>query len=529
MYMSTRHQEGLALLLYGINHGGGFVALTGEVGTGKTTLCHCLLQQLPKNIDIALILNPKVNAVELLATICDELRIDYDPQQQTLKNLVDALNRYLLTAHAIDRRTVLVIDEAQNLSLEVLEQIRLLTNLETSKTKLLQIILVGQPELKDLLSRKELRQLNQRITARYHLLPLSLDETRIYIRHRLTVCHGDPDLFKESAVKKIYQASKGIPRLINTICHCALLGAYSSDTRSISPSIINRAAREALAFAKTTPSYVKPLVAAITLTGLAAIGFYLLQPSVNSIEQVKAKTILSGKFPRIEVENHNSIASKAVIAQSELSSSATNNSFKTWLDDSNLTLSAAITEILKLWGKPLPAGKSLIDCSVVVKNGLNCLFSRSKWQDLASLNRPAILEFTLTNGVKRYALLTKIQNDQPVLYFGGDKLFPLADVLSIWDGYYLLLWQSPSLGMKSLSPGQSNNHVLWLRQQLALVDSQHQDGNWSLYFDNALKKRVVSFQKSRNLVADGKVSAQTIIHLDNLTGARGSPRLIQAN
>ncbi|HEY5141064.1 MAG TPA: AAA family ATPase, partial [Methylococcales bacterium] len=177
IYMSPRHQEGLAHLLYGINVGGGFVALTGEVGTGKTTLCHCLLQQLPKNIDIALILNSKLNAIELLATICDELGIIYDKNQHSLKILIDLLNQHLLTAHANGRRTVLLIDEAQNLSMEVLEQIRLLTNLETSKTKLLQIILVGQPELKELLKRRDLRQLNQRITARYHLQPLSLDET----------------------------------------------------------------------------------------------------------------------------------------------------------------------------------------------------------------------------------------------------------------------------------------------------------------------------------------------------------------
>ncbi len=195
IYMSPRHQEGLAHLLYGINFSGGFVALTGEVGTGKTTLCQCLLQQIPKNIDIALILNSKLTALELLATLCDELGIRYDKNLQSLKNLIDCLNRHLLTAHANGRRTVLLIDEAQNLSLEVLEQVRLLTNLETHKTKLLQIILVVQPELQSLLKRKDLRQLNQRITARYHLLPLSLNETRAYIRHRLKVCGGQPDIF----------------------------------------------------------------------------------------------------------------------------------------------------------------------------------------------------------------------------------------------------------------------------------------------------------------------------------------------
>ena len=179
MYMSARHQEGLAHLLYGIDFGGGFVALTGEVGTGKTTLCHCLLQQLPKNIEVALILNSRLNVIELVATICDELGISYDKEHVSLKSLIDLLNQYLLAAHANGKRTVLLIDEAQNLSLDVLEQVRLLTNLETSKTKLLRIILVGQPELKALLARQDLRQLNQRITARYHLLPLSMKKMKI--------------------------------------------------------------------------------------------------------------------------------------------------------------------------------------------------------------------------------------------------------------------------------------------------------------------------------------------------------------
>ncbi|MGR8941962.1 MAG: ExeA family protein, partial [Gammaproteobacteria bacterium] len=247
MYMSRRHQEGLAHLLYGITVGGGFVALTGEVGTGKTTLCHCLLKELPDNIDIALILNPKLNAIELLANICDELGVAYDKTQSSLKLLVDALNHYLLAAHAAGRRTVLLIDEAQNLSMEVLEQVRLLTNLETSKTKLLQIILVGQPELKQMLRRQDLRQLNQRITARYHLLPLTFNETRAYIRHRLRVCGGDPELFKERAIRKVYRLSTGIPRLINILCDRALLGAYADNAQTITPGMIKHAAKETLA------------------------------------------------------------------------------------------------------------------------------------------------------------------------------------------------------------------------------------------------------------------------------------------
>lgn len=237
IYMSGHHQEGLAHLLYGIKQGGGFVALTGEVGTGKTTLCHCLLEQLPDNVDIALVLNPKLNAIELLATVCDELQITYDQDKQTLKSLVDSLNHHLLEAHALGRKTVLMIDEAQNLSLDVLEQIRLLTNLETSKTKLLQIILIGQPELKQLLEKKELRQLNQRITARYHLSPLSYSDTKKYIEHRLIVCGGDEKIFTHNAIKKVYKLTGGIPRLINILADRGLLGAYATNNPNVTKKI----------------------------------------------------------------------------------------------------------------------------------------------------------------------------------------------------------------------------------------------------------------------------------------------------
>jgi general secretion pathway protein A len=524
MFMSTRHQEGLAHLLYGINHGGGFVALTGEVGTGKTTLCHCLLQQLPENIDIALILNPKLNAIELLATICDELRVIYDKNSQTLKNLIDALNQYLLTAHANGRRTVLVIDEAQNLSLEVLEQVRLLTNLETTKTKLLQIILVGQPELKELLNRRELRQLNQRITARYHLLPLSLSETRTYIRHRLMVCKGDPDLFKDSAINKIFQFSKGIPRVINIICHCALLGAYSSDTRLITPSIIKRATKETLAFAdEDKPSRLRPLLAMLLLGCLAAGLFYRNYPATNPIHP-KSKTILSGTFPdKTTLKKETPV--KAVPTTVNIKPTAETISFSAWLDNSGLTLNAGLNNALKLWGKPLPDKQ--IDCETAKTVGLNCLFDKGNWKDLLTFNRPAILEFSLSPEVKRYALLTVVKDGQPTLTFDEPLTFPLADVLSFWDGYYVLLWQLPRPEMNMIFPGQSSDNVLWLRQQLTAIDGISEETERPQFFDANLKARVINFQRTHHLTQDGKVGVKTIFHLDNATGAKSSPHLKQ--
>ena len=225
LYMSARHREALAHLLYGLGDGGGFVQLTGEVGTGKTTICRCLLEQIPDNVDLALVLNPKVTAIELIATVCDELGVVYDEKDVSVKSLTDVLNRYLLDAYARGRHTVLIIDEAQNLSADVLEQVRLLTNLETSTQKLLQIILIGQPELRTLLAREDMRQLAQRVTARYHLEPISREETSAYIKHRLQICGTSQPVFNKRALDRIQQLSGGIPRLINVLCDRSMLGA----------------------------------------------------------------------------------------------------------------------------------------------------------------------------------------------------------------------------------------------------------------------------------------------------------------
>src|SRR3989338_948873 len=248
VFMSRRHQEALAHLVYGVQGGNGFVLLTGEVGTGKTTISRCLVEQLPKNVDMALCINPRLNEFELLATICDEMGVFYPILTNSIKTLMDKINRHLIETHARGRRAVLIIDEAQNLAPRVLEQVRLLTNLETASAKLLQIILIGQPELKELLGRVELRQVNQRITARYHLDPLNIEEARAYIRHRLKIGGPAEDIFRPGAVTEIFKRSHGVPRLINSICERCLLGAYAKNVRYIDEKLARSAADDVLGF-----------------------------------------------------------------------------------------------------------------------------------------------------------------------------------------------------------------------------------------------------------------------------------------
>ncbi len=244
--MSERHREALTHLTYGLGEVGGFALLTGEVGTGKTTISRCLMEQLPDNTQAAFILNPTLSCQELLATLCDQLKIRYRKTGASLKTLTDKIAEKLLKNHESDVNTLLIIDEAQHLQPEVLEQLRLLTNLETNTKKLLQVILIGQPELQQLLQRRDLRQLAQRITARYHLMPLTKQELAQYIQHRLTVADCARPLFDKGALAKIHQLSQGVPRLINLLCHSALMLAYNQNDSVVNKKTVIAAGERAL-------------------------------------------------------------------------------------------------------------------------------------------------------------------------------------------------------------------------------------------------------------------------------------------
>lgn len=279
LFMSPRHQEALAHLMYGVQGSSGFVLLTGEVGTGKTTICRALVERLPDDVDLALCLNPRLSEIELLANICDEMKIEVKGARHSLKDLTDAINAHLLDVHAKGRRAVLIIDEAQNLRTQVLEQVRLLTNLETPSAKLLQIILVGQPELNDVLKRDDMRQLSQRMTARYHLEPMSLRESRDYILHRVRVGGLTSDVFDFDAIEEICRLSGGIPRVINSISERAMLGAYGLGTRRIDRRLAKRAAAEVFGDNGDAAPPGKALPIAVgALIPVAVAGFLALDP-----------------------------------------------------------------------------------------------------------------------------------------------------------------------------------------------------------------------------------------------------------
>ncbi|MBA6303790.1 AAA family ATPase [Colwellia sp. MB02u-14] len=312
LFMSERHKEALAHLSYGLGETGGFALLTGEVGTGKTTISRRLMEQLPENTQAAFILNPTLSSQELLATVCDELKIRYRKTGATLKTLTDKIYEKLNKNHQANLNTLLIIDEAQHLAPEVLEQLRLLTNLETDTKKLLQVILIGQPELKQLLQRRDLRQLAQRITARYHLLPLTKSEVDHYIQHRLSVAQCERMLFERAAVAEIHRISQGIPRIINLLCERSLTNAYCSNNALVTKKIVLQSAQEALGDEYEAKKWwqhlaVKSLAASVILVLIISSSYLLGQLYGNNVSNQTASNISKKTINHVDTVSNNPV------------------------------------------------------------------------------------------------------------------------------------------------------------------------------------------------------------------------------
>jgi general secretion pathway protein A len=533
LYMSEAHREALAHLLYGIGEGGGFVQLTGEVGTGKTTLCRCLLEQLPARVDVAFILNPKLTDVELLATICDELRIPYPAGTTSRKVYVDALHQYLLDAHGRGRRTVLILDEAQDLAPDVLEQIRLLTNLETTTEKLLQIILIGQPELIRILERDDLRQLSQRVTARYHLRPFAEPDTRAYIAHRLAVAGAKEKIVSDAATRAVHRASRGIPRLINAICDRALLGAFSQDRRRVTAPTVRRAAGEVLGAAG--PRRGRPwrwVGAAVAAAALLAGAAMLIgqartgtSPGGPFTSWIKREPTMSGAPPARPVPASPSASITSTPPDSKVAAPAASVTLGELLADPGVRADkkSAFASLYARWRLDFDGAKTTLGCERGRAEGLECLFKSGTWAKLRRYNVPAIIELSAPNGERRYATVVALGDDTATLDFGGRRyVLPFSEVDRYWEGPFIVLWKAASVTASSIAPGARGKDVEWVRQRLSEMDGAPAGGRQRDVFDEDLRSRVMAFQRARSLVADGIVGEETLLHLS--AGAR-DPRI----
>ncbi len=486
LYLGGRHSEALAHLLYGIREGGGFVLLTGEVGTGKTTLTRCLLDELPAEVDVAVLLNPRLDVTEFLEAICQELGIPL-PEGGGNRRLVDALNRHLLDAHARGRRTVLIVDEAQNLSADVLEQIRLLTNLETAKTKLLQILLIGQPELRDLIARPELRQLAQRVTARYHLEPLARDELRAYVAHRLAVAGARGPIFGTRALRAVWKLTSGIPRRINILCDRALLGAWSAEAREVTPALVRRAARE-INGPRSSHRGAAAIIAAGAIIAAAALLLYPQLPETNTAP-VRAPAL-------------------APLAA--------------WLETNARTAGTddALAQLFAQWNVNYrPGGPPA--CTQAAAAGLRCLHDRATWRALVDLDRPAVLELIDDHGARYQVAITAVtQRDGETLatVHAGPAVrrVDAMELAALWPGEYLALWRPPADMEMPLITGMRGPSVAWLRQRLDDQLGVATPAADPELFDATLAEQVRAFQQREGLRVDGIAGERTLLRLDRL-------------
>ena len=498
VFLSERHRDALAHLLYGIGKGGsgGFVQLTGEVGTGKTTLSRLLLEQLPENTRVALVLNPRISSVEMLETIGEELKLDIAEHRGSVKGLVDVLNTYLLDAYAQGLRVVLIIDEAQELSTESLEQVRLLTNLETPTQKLLQVILLGQPELRDKLHQPELRQLAQRITARYHLTPLDRSEAEAYVRHRLAVAGAARSPFSRLGLRALYQRAGGIPRLINVIADRALMAGFAREQDSIGERLVDRAADETL---PGTARYWlhrygrwAAAAAALALT-IGAWTYFQWQPAPPAAVAPAMATPVPAKHDDVLEQVRTAIAHNT---ESDLS---------------------AWTQLLARW--QVNSGdisvRDAARCPNQIAPGVGCLHGSGTIEQLARFDRPLILVLHDGNAHAE-ALLQDVDAQQVRLTLGGaSRVLKKSDLAGLWNGEFSAIWHIPADVPTTLRPGDAGAGVAWVKARLARMDGKTADAG-PAYFDAALEERVRKLQTAYGIKPDGVVGPETLFALSAL-------------
>ena len=563
LYMSKQHNEALAHLIYGVEREGGFVLLTGEVGTGKTTICRCFLEQVPENVDVAFILNPKLDSEQLLETICDELSIGYIGDSLSIKDYTDYINERLLRSHSKGRHTVIIIDEAQNLSPTVLEQLRLLTNLETHEKKLLQIILLGQPELQDIFLKPELRQLSQRVTARFHLDALTKEEIAPYVYHRLSVadCAFPEVLFPEKTIQKLYSISKGIPRVINLVGDRSLLGAYAENKKSIENPLLQKAAKEVLGKSlvlhkdekrtffrsmMASNNWVAILglcIACLTLGIVLATVFLegtignqstaVTQAPVDlskgtpintpldlppaSLKLSKAEGVLNkpNDLNDIDVADVHRVLETSVIVSPIINSPL---GFKELLAKGTLTEQLSYVSLMSLWGIQYRPEQDGFACKYAKANGVNCLSKIGSVGVVAHLGLPAILTLFDNEGGKHFVVVRSISDESVQLIVDDfDVEMSIAELHKHWRGHFVVLWKKPPLYVAPLTPGTIGPMTKWLGKQLDIYEGVKNPALGRSFYDEALVQRVKAFQKQVGEQADGIAGVNTLILLSNYT------------
>jgi general secretion pathway protein A len=510
-FLSEGHREALAHLLYGIKSDGGFVLLTGEVGTGKTTVCRRLLEMMPEDTEVAFVLNPKMTVEELLATICDEFRIGYPEGNRSVKFLVDRIYDYLLDVHGKGRRAVLIIEEAQNLTADVLEQIRLLTNLETSEHKLLQIIMLGQPELRAMLSQPQLLQLSQRITARYHLGPLSREEAASYVNHRLSVAgltRGQP--FPPATMTTLYRLTGGIPRLINVTCDRALLGAYVQGKDVVDRTTLKNAAREV----SGERSYwwlrqrMYPVIAAGIILLLLALGLTYYMKGTGSLSRDSFGPVAQHRAAKPKADTGAGVTLERPSASS-----------------ADTTREAAYQALFGTWQVRYITGDSRSVWEQAQAQGLRHLKGRGSVNSLRQMNRPAVLRLVDDKDGEYYAALIYLRGEKATFAIGKEsRTVDVKEIIRWWSGDYSLLWRPPPEYRDELRPGGRGPMAAWLEKRLALIQGRPAPTEGERLYRGDAVKQVKRIQLASGLIPDGIVGPMTIMALGSVTGS-GEPML----
>lgn len=530
LFMSERHREALAHLLFGVGDaragsrgtGGGFVLLTGDIGTGKTTICRCFLEQIPAGCHVAYIFNPKLSVTELLQSICEEFHITLAQaavHSPTVKDYVDALNAFLLQSHAAGESCLLIIDEAQNLAPDVLEQLRLLTNLETNERKLLQIVLIGQPELRTMLARPELEQLAQRVIARFHLDALSASESTQYIEHRLAVAgHSGALPFDRQALQRIQRLTSGVPRRINLLCGRALLGAWANGLQRVDRNVVDKAAAEVFEAqsarsARTNARRTAYLLGGLVLLATAALSAFLLpllQQKTLPSSQTAVPAAQLGAAAPIRVEPPVSLPLEAMEAL---------------LPQLPRDINAAWRELAPIW--KLPA--NLADpCQAASAQQLQCYrVNNLTLPQLRQLDRPGILTLRAGSDPAVYALLVGLHDQSATLRLGQSlHRVRLAVLARHWSGDFATYWQAPPAYSADLRDGSTGAAIDQLVRQLNTVDGAPpvSSAGTAQILDAALRERVRAFQRAQGLKPDGQPGPMTFMQLERASGGSG-PRL----